>query len=230
MFHWDGLAPGTYVLTAAASGKPPTRSDPVDVRSGAVTSGIRIVLAAGGVVAGHVFDDHHAALAGVTLHFDQVSTVVSSSASATSDETGAYRLEGAPSGPFTVLAQKDGFRVRMLSGLRVQSGATLQQDVTLTPAGGGASFELGGIGASLAARADGIVFVSTFPGDPADRAGLRGGDRILRIDGEDTAGMSVADALQRLRGEVGTSVGVTVKRADGDDPIDVVIVRATIAH
>jgi hypothetical protein len=230
VFHWDGLAPGTYVLTAVASGKPPTRSDPVDVRGGAVTSGIRIVLAAGGVVAGHVYDDHHAALAGVTLHFDQVSTVVNSSASTTSDDTGAYHLEGAPSGPFTVLAQKDGFRVRMLSGLRVQSGATLQQDVTLTPAGGGASFELGGIGASLAARADGIVFVSTFPGDPADRAGLRGGDRILRIDGEDTTGMSVADALQRLRGEVGTSVGVTVKRADSDDPIDVVIVRATIAH
>ncbi len=230
MFHWDGLAPGTYVLTAVASGKPPTRSEPIDVRGGAVTSGVRIVLAAGGVVAGHVYDDHHAPLAGVALHFDQVSTVVNSSSTATSDETGAYRLEGAPSGPFTVLARKDGFRVRMLSGLRVQSGATLQQDVTLTPAGGGASFELGGIGASLAARADGIVFVSTFPGDPADRAGLRGGDRIVRIDGEDTAGMSVADALQRLRGEVGTSVGVTVKRADSDDPIDVVIVRAMIAH
>lgn len=230
VFHWDGLAPGTYVLTAVAPGKPPTRSDPVEVHGGAVTSGIRIVLAPGGVVTGHVFDDKHAPVAGVALRFDQPSAVVGSSASATSDDTGAYRLEAAPAGPFTLLAQKDGFRVRMLSGLRVASGATLQQDVTLTPSGGGASFELGGIGASLAVRGGGIVFASTFPGDPADRAGLRGGDRILRIDGEDTAGMSLADALQRLRGEVGTSVGVTVQRATNEDPIDVVIVRAMIAR
>ncbi len=229
-FRWEGLAPGTYVLTAIAPTKPPARSDPVEVRAGAVTSGVRIVLGAGGTITGHVFDDRHAPVAGARLIFDRVSNIVEGNASATTDDRGAYRLEGAPDGPFTLLTQKEGFRVRMISGLRVSSGGTLAQDVVLTPADGGASFELGGIGAGLAARADGIVFTSMFPGDPADRAGLRPGDRIVRIDGEDTAGMSVTDALQRLRGEVGTSVGVSVRREGSDEAVDVVIVRATIAH
>jgi hypothetical protein len=229
-FRWEGLAPGTYVLTAVTSGRPPTRSDPVDVRGGAVTSGVRIVLAPGGTVMGHVYDDRHAPIAGAKLAFDHVSNVVESSASATTDGAGAYRLEGAPAGPFTLSAQKDGFRLRMLSGLRVDSGGTLTQDVTLTSADGGASFELGGIGAGLGSRVDGLVFTSIFPGDPADKAGLRSGDHILRIDGEDTAGMSLADALQRLRGEVGTSVGVSVRSHGTGDTVDVVIVRATISH
>jgi membrane-associated protease RseP (regulator of RpoE activity) len=230
VFRWEGLAPGTYVLTAIAPGNAPARSDPVDVRGGAVTSGVRIVLSAGGTVTGHVYDDRHAPVAGARLGFDRVSTVVESTASATTDDSGGYRLEGAPDGPFTLMTQKDGYRVRMLSGLRVASGGTLTQDVTLTPADGGASFELGGIGAGLAARADGIVFASVFPGDPAERSGLRAGDRVLRIDGEDTAGMSITDALQRLRGEVGTSVGISVRRDSTGDTVDVVVVRATIAH
>ncbi len=229
-FRWEGLAPGTYVLTAIAPTKPPARSDPVEVRAGAVTSGVRIVLGAGGTVVGHVYDDRHAPVAGARLIFDRVSNIVEGTATATTDDSGAFRLEGAPDGPFTLLTQKDGFRVRMISGLRVPSGGTLAQDVTLTPADGGASFELGGIGAGLAARADGIVFTSVFPGDPADRAGLRPGDRVVRVDGEDTAGMSVTDALQRLRGEVGTSVGVSVRREGSDEPLDLLIVRATIAH
>ena len=195
-----------------------------------MTTGVRIVLGAGGTVIGHVYDDRHAPIAGARLIFDRVSNIVEGTASATTDDRGAYRLEGAPDGPFTLLTKKDGFRVRMLSGLRVSSGGTLVQDVTLTASDGGASFELGGIGAGLAARADGIVFASIFPGDPADRAGLRPGDRVVRVDGEDTAGMSVTDALQRLRGEAGTSVGVSVRRDGSDDPLDVVIVRATIAH
>jgi len=229
-FRWEGLAPGTYVLTAVAPNKPPGRSDAVEVRAGAVTSGVRIVLGAGGTVVGHVYDDRHAPVAGARLLFDRVSNIVEGTATATTDDSGAFRLEGAPDGPFTLLTQKDGFRVRMISGLRVASGGTLAQDVTLTPADGGASFELGGIGAGLAARADGIVFTSVFPGDPAERAGLRPGDRVVRIDGEDTAGMSVTDALQRLRGEVGTSVGVSVRREGSDEPVDLMIVRATIAH
>jgi C-terminal processing protease CtpA/Prc len=42
--------------------------------------------------------------------------------------------------------------------------------------------------------------------------------------------MSITDALQRLRGEVGTSVGISVRRDSTGDTVDVVVVRATIAH
>jgi hypothetical protein len=229
-FRWEKLPPGTYVLAASAGGRPPVRSDPIEVRAGAATRGTRIVLPTGGVVRGHVYDDHHEPLAGVELRFDLVSSVLDSSAAATTDGNGAYLLEGAPAGPFTLRAQKNGFRMRFVSALRVPPGGTLDQDVTLTPADGRGGMELGGIGASLVPSPEGIKFGGVFPGDPADRAGLRGGDRILRIDGENTDSMSVADAIQRLRGEAGTSVGISVLHAGDADPVDVVVVRGSIVH
>jgi hypothetical protein len=229
-FQWEKLPPGSYVLTASAPGLPPARSDSVEVVGGKATRNVRIVLVAGGVVTGHVFDDKHAPLPGVELAFDLVSSVVASRASATTDESGAYRLEGAPAGPFTLRARKDGFRLRMVSALRVASGQTLTQDLLLTPSDGQGGIELGGIGATIAQSREGIVIGSVFGGDPADRAGLSTGDRILRIDGESTDGMSSADAIQRIRGQVGTSVGLSVRRAATGDTVDVVVVRGSIVR
>lgn len=227
-FRLEKLAPGRYVLTAGASGKPPGRSDPIDVAGGIATTGIRIVLPLGGAVAGHVFDEHRAPLAGVELRFDAVSSVVDSSARATTDDAGQYRLEGAPVGPFTLRAQKEGFRIRMISGLRVDSHGTLAQDVILNAADGGAGLEFAGIGANLMPTPEGLTLGAVGAGDPAERAGLRAGDRILAIDAETTDGMSLADALQRLRGEAGTSVGVSVHRPKTGETVDVTIERAAI--
>jgi hypothetical protein len=229
-FRWETLAPGTYVLTAQAQGRPLARSAPIEVLGGTATRGVRIVLASGGVVTGRVEDARHAPLAGAEIHFDALSSVLDSHASAQTDETGRYRLEGAPSGPFTLRVQKDGFRVRLVSGLRVPSGGTLRQDVTLAPINGGPQLELGGIGAALDGREGKIALGTVFDGDPAARAGLRAGDRILSIDGEPTDGMSLADVLQRLRGEPGTSVGVSVQRPQTGETVDVVLVRGMIVH
>jgi hypothetical protein len=229
-FRLDHLAPGTYVLTASASGLPPARSEPIDVRGGAVTRGIRIALLRGGIVTGHVFDEHHAPLAGVDLHFDAVSSVANSSATALTDDTGLFRIEGAPAGPITLRVHKDGFRMKLVSGLRVDSGATLRHDVTLVTLDGGAGLELGGIGATLEPSNGGIALRDVFPTDPAGRAGLRAGDRVLRIDGESTQGMSMADVLQRLRGEPGTSVGVSAQRPETGETVELTIVRGTIVH
>jgi hypothetical protein len=227
-FRWDKLAPGSYVLTASAPGKPPTRSDAIDVSSGSSTRGVRIVLSPGGTVTGHVVDERRAPLAGVELRFDAVSSVLDSTASTRTDESGQYRLEGAPAGPFTLRAQKDGFRLRMMSGLRVGSRGTLTQDFTLTSLDGGATFEFGGVGASLEPTSEGIAFGMIFPGAPAERAGIQGGDRIQRIDGDDISGMSVADVLQRLRGQAGTTVGITVRRPGTGQTLDLVVERAAI--
>lgn len=227
-FTLERLPPGSYVLTATAQGKPPTRSESIEVRGGVTTSGVRIVLPQGGSVMGHVVDDHGAPLQGAQLRFDLVSAVVDDSASAASDERGGYRLEGAPSGPFTLRVEKQGFRTRLVPGLRVDSGQTLTQDVTLSAVNGGGGLELAGIGAGLGQNADGIFVAQVFDGDPAGRVGLRSGDRIVAIDGEDASGMSVADAVQRLRGPVGTTVGLSVRR--GGQTLDLVIERAAIVH
>jgi hypothetical protein len=227
-FRWEKLAPGSYVLTVAAPGKPPTRSDPIEVVGGAVASA-RIVLAVGGSVIGHVYDERRAALEGVDIRFDSVSSIVESSARTTTDRGGQYRLDGAPAGPFTLRVQQQGFRVRLLSGLRIASGGTLTQDVTLTSVDGSASMELGGIGANLIQIPGGIALGSVFSGAPAERAGLRAGDHVLSVDGEDMEQMSLVDALQRLRGEAGTTVSVSAQRPSGEI-VDVLITRAAIVR
>jgi hypothetical protein len=229
-FRWDKLAPGTYVLTASSSERPPSRSGSVDVRGGVVTSGVRIVLAAGGSLMGRVTDEAHAPLGGVDLRFDQISRVLESEAVAQTDRAGRYSLAGAPAGPFTVRAHKDGFRVTLVSGLRVDSGSTLRRDITLVALDGGASMEIGGIGAGLAQTPDGLALRTVFQDDPAARAGLRAGDRVVSIDGEPTEGMSISDALQRIRGEPGTSVGVSVRRPETGEVVDLTIVRGKVVH
>ncbi len=226
-FRVDRLVPGSYVLTASTQGAPPARSDPIEVRRGAVTDGVRIVVAAGGVVVGRVVDDRNAPLAGVDLRFDLVSAVVQSDASAKTDDSGRYRLEGAPPGPFTLRAQRDGFRVKLVSGLFVASGQTIAQDVILKAIDGGGQTEFAGIGAALQPVESRIVFGAVFPGDPADRAGVEQGDRLVRIDGEDAA-LPLVDAIQRLRGQPGTSVGVTVERKG--TMLELLLVRASIVH
>ncbi len=227
-FRIERLAPGRYVLGVGAPGKAPGRSDSIDVTGGITTSNVRIVIPLGGAVGGHVFDEHHAPLEGVNLRFDSVSSVVDSSARATTDAAGLYRLEGAPAGPFTLLAQKDGYRVRMMSGLRVDARGTLAQDIVLNSVDGGAGLEFAGIGANLTLTPEGVTMTAVGAGDPAERAGLRPGDRILGIDGDSTDGMSLTDVLQRLRGEAGTSVGVSVQRPKTGETVDVTIERAAI--
>jgi hypothetical protein len=227
-FRLEKLAPGSYVLSAGAPGTPPGRSDSIDVAGGVATRGVRIVVPAGGTVAGLVVDERRVPIEGVELRFDAVSSVIESSARTTTDSAGQYRLEGAPPGLFTLRAQKDGYRIRMLSGLRVDSRRTLAQDIVLAAVDGGAGLEFGGIGANLTPTPEGITMSGVGPGDPAERAGLRAGDRILAIDGESTDGMSMTDALQRLRGEAGTSVGVSVRRPKTGETVDVTIERAAI--
>jgi hypothetical protein len=229
-FHWDKLAPGRYVLTASVPGKPPARSAFVEVQGGVVTRGVKIVVAQGGSVSGRIYDEHHGALAGAEVAFDTVSSIVGGSAATKTDDSGRYRLDGAPAGPFTLRAQKAGFRTHMVSALRVASGSSLSQDITLTPASEGANLELGGIGVSLKPTPEGIVMGALGEGDPAARAGLEDGDRILSIDGESSESMSFADVMQHLRGEPKTTVGVSVMRPSTGQVLDVMLERAIIVR
>lgn len=60
-----------------------------------------------------------------------------------------------------------------------------------------------------------LTVVEVFPRTPAQRAGFRVGDRILRIEGESTINITTSEAADRLRGKPGTSVELEVERADG---------------
>jgi carboxyl-terminal processing protease len=73
--------------------------------------------------------------------------------------------------------------------------------------------EFYGIGAEIAIKNDQLQVVAPLEGTPAEAAGLRPGDFILAIDGEDTVGLFVEQAIAKIRGPDGTEVKLTVGRA-----------------
>lgn len=86
-----------------------------------------------------------------------------------------------------------------------------------------------GVGMVVGANKDGqIAVVSPLEGTPADRAGIKAGDVILEIDGKETKGMSVEDAVDRIRGKKGTKVQLTLARKDAKEPIRVSLIREEI--
>lgn len=88
------------------------------------------------------------------------------------------------------------------------------------------SFE--GIGAEIGLRDDQLQIIAPLPGTPAEKAGLKTGDVILKIDDLETEGMTVEEAVTHIRGEGGTEVVLTVARQDIPDSIDVHIIRDVI--
>ena len=68
----------------------------------------------------------------------------------------------------------------------------------------------------------------TMPNTPAARAGLQKGDVILRLDDEVAEGMTLSDAITRMRGDPGTPIAMTIRRTGRDDPFTVSLVREVI--
>lgn len=84
-----------------------------------------------------------------------------------------------------------------------------------------------GIGAELGKQGTDIVVISPIAGFPAEKAGLKAKDVIVSVDGQDVTGISVDEAVKRIRGEKGTSVKLVVVR-DGQERKELTIVRDTI--
>jgi carboxyl-terminal processing protease len=85
-----------------------------------------------------------------------------------------------------------------------------------------------GVGIEVGIRRDKLTVISPLEGTPAFKAGLLPMDHIKAIDGTLTAGISLFEAVEKIRGEVGTPVVLTMERVGKDDPFDVTLVRAKI--
>lgn len=88
------------------------------------------------------------------------------------------------------------------------------------------SGSFGGIGATMLAKGNQLVISSTIPQTPAERAGLKPNDVVVKIDGRDTAGLSVDVAVGRIRGPIGSHVQLTIQR--GSRLLQFDLVRAAI--
>ena len=86
-----------------------------------------------------------------------------------------------------------------------------------------------GIGAQLGVRDDSITVIAPIEGSPAEKAGLRTGDKILQVDDYVVTDLNTDEVVSRVRGEKGVAVTLKIQRDDGD-PFDVVIVRDEIKN
>ncbi len=88
--------------------------------------------------------------------------------------------------------------------------------------------EFGGVGITISLRDNILTVISPLAGTPAFNLGIRAGDRILKIDGKDTHGYSLDEAVGKLRGKVGTDVTISIARAGVSELMDFTITRAKI--
>ncbi len=87
--------------------------------------------------------------------------------------------------------------------------------------------EFGGLGIEVTMENGIVKVVSPIDDTPAAHAGLKPGDLVVQIDGEPVQGMSLNDAVERMRGPIGSEIKLTIKR-EGKDPFDVTMKRAVV--
>lgn len=90
------------------------------------------------------------------------------------------------------------------------------------------SGEFGGLGMEISAEDGLIKIVAPIEDTPADRAGLKSGDYIVKIENESTRNMTATEAVKKMRGKPGTSITLTLARKDQPQPIVVHLTRAII--
>lgn len=88
--------------------------------------------------------------------------------------------------------------------------------------------EFGGLGVEIGMRDDVLTVIAPIDGTPAEKAGLKAGDKIVRIEKETTRDIKLTCAVKKLRGKPGTTVTLTVLREDEDKLLDFTITRAII--
>jgi carboxyl-terminal processing protease len=87
--------------------------------------------------------------------------------------------------------------------------------------------EFGGLGIEVTMEDGYVKVVSPIDDTPAFRAGVKPGDYITHIDGESVLGLTLSDAVERMRGKVNTDIVITVRR-EGREPFDITITRDVI--
>lgn len=88
--------------------------------------------------------------------------------------------------------------------------------------------EFGGLGIQITIKDNFLTIVSPLEGTPASEAGIEPGDRIIKIEGKSTEGITLIEAARKLRGEPGTQVKITIEREGEKKYLDFNLTRAII--
>lgn len=135
------------------------------------------------------------------------------SASATEPVVPAERVHGATAG--MVASFDDPYTVF----LPPKDAESFNEDI---------SGNFGGVGMEVGMRDGVVTIIAPLPDTPAEKAGLISGDVIVRIDGESTEDMTIDDAVERIRGERGTEVTLSIYREGEFEFRDITVTRDTI--
>jgi len=89
--------------------------------------------------------------------------------------------------------------------------------------------EFGGLGIQVSMDPSGLIrIISPIDDTPAFKAGIEAGDMILQLDGKTVQGITLSDAVDKMRGRVGSDITITIQREGTTDPFDVTVTRAII--
>ena len=88
--------------------------------------------------------------------------------------------------------------------------------------------EFSGLGIEIGRRGSYIEIIAPIDGSPAVAAGLQAGDVILKLDGESVKGMTIDEAVQLMRGPIGTPIDLEIGRPGTSEPLEITVVRDAI--
>jgi carboxyl-terminal processing protease len=125
-------------------------------------------------------------------------------------------------------------RQRLLTGAIKGMVAELDAHSAYMPAEDFTVFEsdtegkFGGIGVEVDLRGDVVTIIAPIEGSPAERAGIKSGDRIIAVDGESVDVIGLDKMVRKMRGDPGTKVKLSVRREGSKDPLSFERVREII--
>jgi carboxyl-terminal processing protease len=114
----------------------------------------------------------------------------------------------------------------MLAGLDPHSAYLVPADYKELQAG--TSGEFGGLGIEVGMEDGFVKVISPIDDTPADRAGVKAGDLVIRLDDTPVKGMALSDAVKIMRGKPGTDIVLTIVREGEDKPLNIKITRDVI--
>jgi carboxyl-terminal processing protease len=114
----------------------------------------------------------------------------------------------------------------MVAGLDPHSSYMPPQDFSLFQSD--TQGEFGGVGVEVDARGDFLTVIAPIEGSPAERAGIRSGDKLVAVDGETSVGIGLEKMVRKMRGKPGAHVKLTVRRDGVKEPITFDLVREII--